>query len=79
MADLLAMQSLLSWMREEGVDYARCGDIELRISRPRPSVTHADETDAKPISEEQERRAHLEMLFHSSGANPDLFLTRRAP
>lgn len=63
-------------MRAEGILYARCGDLELRLepARPAPPATK-DET---PLSSEDTERRSFEDLLHSSGVDPEPFLALMA-
>lgn len=77
-ADLASLQELHAWMRAEGILYARCGDLELRLEPIRPAPPAATEPD--PLTDEQRERRDLEDLLHSSGVPADaiLRLTKRA-
>jgi hypothetical protein len=77
-ADLASLRELHVWMRAEGILYARCGDLELRLepAQPAPSAT----PEPEPLTDEQRERRDLEDLLHSSGVPADaiLRLTKRA-
>jgi len=60
-------------MRKEGILYARCGDLELRLEpvAPAPPVV----TPEIPLSAEDAERRSLEDLLYSSGVDPEPFLS----
>ncbi|GAC1529082.1 MAG: hypothetical protein NVS2B6_17140 [Thermoleophilaceae bacterium] len=71
MADLAALRELYAWMREEQILYARCGELELRLSPPAPASAPLVE---QPLDEREERRRSIEALLWSSGADPSPFM-----
>ena len=72
MADLQALKDLHSWMVAQGVPYARCGELELRLLPP--ASTPAPVEELKPLTPGEERRRSIEALLWSSGADPTPFL-----
>lgn len=59
-------------MRSEGILYARCGDLELRLEPGPPAVRQAEPTmDIAPVDAEQR---DLETLLYSSGVEAEPFL-----
>lgn len=76
MADLSALKELCQWMREEKILYARCGDLELRLSPAPVSPSLVD--DPSPLVDE-ERETLSELLWSSCGdVDAILNLTRKA-
>lgn len=72
MADLQALDALHKWMAANGVLYARCGDLELRLLPPALAPEAVEELP--PLSPAEERRRSIEALLWSSGADPTPFL-----
>lgn len=77
-ADLSQLRELAKWMREEGVLYARCGELELRLG---PAIAPpVVEDPVSPEDPDADERSTLEALLHSSGVDVEAFMTasRRA-
>ena len=72
-ADLASLRELHAWMstQDPPVLYARCGELELRLSPPAPASVALSE---QPLSAAEERRRSIETLLWSSGADPSPFL-----
>lgn len=63
-------------MREEGILYARCGELELRLEPPRPAPIAAP---AEELTADESERRDLEELLYSTGVDPAPFLAMRRP
>lgn len=72
MADLVALRELHAWMTSTAppVLYARCGDLELRLSPPLPVSVPMVES---PLDSRDEYRRSIDALLYSSGADPTPF------
>jgi hypothetical protein len=70
-ADLESLRELHAWMRNEGILYARCGDLELRLEPARPALSHEPEPQ---LSEAEREKRDLQDLLHSSGVPAEVVL-----
>lgn len=67
MADLTALRELYAWMREERVEYARCGDLELKLAPPQLQVVPVG--GVNNVDPDASDREALETLLYSSGVD----------